>query len=48
MGARDLSKVAKRPGREANHSPPTSAEGKKTWIYTTIPPYAFMAQYFIS
>jgi hypothetical protein len=23
-----------RPGREADHSPPTSAEVKKTWIYT--------------
>jgi hypothetical protein len=27
-------------GREADHSPPTSAEVKKMWIYT--PPYAFM------
>jgi hypothetical protein len=25
----------KRPGREADHSPPTSAEVKKTWIYTS-------------
>jgi hypothetical protein len=33
----------KRPGREANHSPPTSIEVKKTWIYTSTPPYAFMA-----
>jgi hypothetical protein len=33
----------KRPGREADHSPPTSAEVKKIWIYTSIPPYAFMA-----
>jgi hypothetical protein len=24
----------KRPGREADHSPPTSAEVKKMWIYT--------------
>jgi hypothetical protein len=24
-------------GHEADHSPPTSAEGKKTWIYTSIP-----------
>jgi hypothetical protein len=30
------------PGREADHSPPTSAEVKKTWIYTSTPPYAFM------
>jgi hypothetical protein len=33
----------KRPGREVNHSPPTSAEVKKMWIYTSTPPYAFMA-----
>jgi hypothetical protein len=26
----------KRPGREADHSP-TSAEAKKTWIYTVLP-----------
>jgi hypothetical protein len=32
----------KRPGRKADHSPPTSAEVKKMWIYTTTPPYAFM------
>jgi hypothetical protein len=30
-------------GREADHSPPASAEVKKMWIYTYIPPYAFMA-----
>jgi hypothetical protein len=33
----------KRPGREPDHSPPTSAEVKKTRIYTSTPPYAFMA-----
>jgi hypothetical protein len=33
----------KRPEREANHSPPTSAEVKKMWIYTSTPPYAFVA-----
>jgi hypothetical protein len=32
----------KRPGREADHSPPASAEVKKMWVYTTTPPYAFM------
>jgi hypothetical protein len=31
----------KRPGREADHSPP-SAEVKKIWIYISTPPYAFM------
>jgi hypothetical protein len=29
--------------READHSPPASAEVKKMWIYTSIPPYTFMA-----
>jgi hypothetical protein len=33
----------KRPGREADHSPPASAEVKKMWIYPSTPPYAFMA-----
>jgi hypothetical protein len=27
----------KRPGREVDHSPPTSAEVKKMWIYTSTP-----------
>jgi hypothetical protein len=30
-------------GHEADHSPPTSAKVKKTWIYTSTPPYFFMA-----
>jgi hypothetical protein len=34
----------KRQGREAHHSPPTSAEVKKTWVYTS-PPCAFMAKH---
>jgi hypothetical protein len=38
-----LSTGVKRPGREADHSPPTSAEVKKMWLYTATPPYAFMA-----
>jgi hypothetical protein len=37
-----LSPGIKRPGREANHSPPAIAEVKKMWIYTSTPPYAFM------
>jgi hypothetical protein len=32
----------KRPGREADHSHPSSAEVKKSWSYTSIPQYAFM------
>jgi hypothetical protein len=34
---------ARWPGREADHSLPTSAEVKRTWIYTSTPPYIFMA-----
>jgi hypothetical protein len=30
-------------GPEADHSPPASAEVKKTWVYTPTPLYAFMA-----
>jgi hypothetical protein len=33
----------KRQGREADHLPPASTEVKKMWIYTSTPPYAFMA-----
>jgi hypothetical protein len=32
----------KRPGREADHSPPSSADVKNAWNYTSTPPYAFM------
>jgi hypothetical protein len=32
----------KRQGREADHSTTTSAEVKKTWIYKSTLPYAFM------
>jgi hypothetical protein len=43
-GYRGLSSPGvERPGREADHSPPASAEVKKMWIYTSTPPYAFMA-----
>jgi hypothetical protein len=33
----------KRPGREDNHLPPNSGELKNTWIYTSTPPYVFVA-----
>jgi hypothetical protein len=33
-----LSLGVKRPGREADHSPPSSAEVKNAWIYTSTPP----------
>jgi hypothetical protein len=42
-----LSPGVKRPRREADHSPPASAEVKKMLIYTSTPPYAFIAQCFI-
>jgi hypothetical protein len=32
-----------KPGREADHSPPSSAEVKGAWSYTSTPQYAFMA-----
>jgi hypothetical protein len=38
-----LSPGIKQKRHEANHSPLTSAEVKKMWIYTSTPPYAFMA-----
>jgi hypothetical protein len=37
-----LSPGVKRQGREADHSPPASAEVKKMWIYTATPTYAVM------
>jgi hypothetical protein len=36
-----LSLGVKRPGCEADHLPPTSAEDKKMWIYTSSHPYVF-------
>jgi hypothetical protein len=38
-----LSPGVKRPGRETDHSTLASAEVKKMWIYTSTPPYTFMA-----
>jgi hypothetical protein len=40
--------AVKWPGHEPKHSPPASVEVKKVWIYTSTPPYAFMAQCLIS
>jgi hypothetical protein len=33
----------KRPGCEADHSPPSSAEVKNAWSYTSAFPYVFIA-----
>jgi hypothetical protein len=38
-----LSPGVKRPGNEVDHSPAASADTKEMWIYTSIPPYTFMA-----
>jgi hypothetical protein len=38
----------KRPEREDDQSPPTSAEVKKMWFYTSSTPYIFMKQCLIS
>jgi hypothetical protein len=43
MGTGGSFSGVKRQGREADHSPPTSAEVKKMWIYTSTPPYVYMA-----
>jgi hypothetical protein len=41
-GYRELSVGVKRPGREADHSPLTTADVKNTWIYTSTSPYVLM------
>jgi hypothetical protein len=38
-----LSLGVERPGREADHSPPSSAEVKNAWNYNSTPQYTFMA-----
>jgi hypothetical protein len=38
MGTGALSPGIKRPGREADHSPPSSAEVKNAWSYISTPP----------
>jgi hypothetical protein len=42
MGTGGSFQEVKRQGREADHSPPTSDEVKKMWIYTSTPTYVFM------
>jgi hypothetical protein len=39
--------AVKRPGREADHSPPSSAEVKNACSYISTPQYAFMAWCFV-
>jgi hypothetical protein len=38
MGTKGSFPGGKRPGREADHSPPSSAEVKNVWSYTSTPP----------
>jgi hypothetical protein len=40
---RGLFPAVKRPECEVDHSPSSYAEVKKTWIYTSTPPYVFMS-----
>jgi hypothetical protein len=43
-----LSVGVKRPGREADHSPPSTAEVKTAWSYTATPQYALMTWCLVS
>jgi hypothetical protein len=43
-GYRGLFPGSKVIGREADHSPPSSAEVKNEWSYTSTHPYVFVAQ----
>jgi hypothetical protein len=48
MGTGDSFPEVKQPGREADHSPPTNADVKRMWVYTSTPPQVFMAYCLIS
>jgi hypothetical protein len=43
MGTRGFFPGVKRPGREADRTPPSSAEVKNAWSYISTPEYTFMA-----
>jgi hypothetical protein len=43
MGTRGFCPEVKRPGREADHSLPSTAEVRNAWSYNSSPPYVFMA-----
>jgi hypothetical protein len=47
MGTGDSFPEVKRPGGEADHSPPSSVEVRNTWSYTSTFPYAFMTWYVV-
>jgi uncharacterized protein YijF (DUF1287 family) len=39
---------AKRPGRDANHSPPSIVRSMNAWSYTSSPPHVLMARCLIN
>jgi hypothetical protein len=41
---RPLSPEVKRLGRESGHTPPSGAQVKNAWNYTSTPPYVFMTR----
>jgi hypothetical protein len=43
MGTAGSSLGVKQPSREADRLPPTTSEVKNTWVYTSGPPYVYMA-----
>jgi hypothetical protein len=43
MGTGFLSLEVQQPEHETEHSPSCSKEGNNVWIYTSIPPYLFLA-----
>jgi hypothetical protein len=43
MGTGAFSLRVKRPKREADHSPPSSADVKNAWSFISTPQYVFMA-----
>jgi hypothetical protein len=45
MGTGGFPPGVKRPEHEVDHSSPTSAEIKKTWINKSTSPYIFMAEH---
>jgi hypothetical protein len=47
VGTESSFSEVKRPGSEANHSPPCNAEVRNACSYTSTPQYAFMAWYLI-
>jgi hypothetical protein len=45
MGTGIISSGIKRPGYEANHSPPSSANAENVWSFTSNSPYAYITKY---